>query len=681
MATLGSVFQQFPRSREAARDLQASQVVMGVPGQVPAARSAVRQGTVETGEGLRNRLATVRAAGEGPMPIGAGRGLSPTSQAVISTVTSQREQQQQLVQARAQDLNVAQRLLQVTSPQLGKEARGFLLDGLSRELGVDPRTDYYKGLKKVILNLDPDNGQALRGMFTAQLDEAQPGQVTQGVRAVLTGDMPLDQLITRASTVGRGMAAQRQAEAAAVFDGPPADDGMRGLGGPRGFGVSMGGQSMVTPVQAPAGAPSGSSLVPRYRESTTPPRLREVAPELAQTLGFDPTVRYRNLDVLATHPRIPSDFEGQQRVATELQTVDSAVSDAIRGAAAMVELSRGRPEALRLLPNTPIWENPATFTRELVGTLDGLRRLLGYGTDDATSTGELSPRSRFVLEQATTRFLDNMGIGDALRTIGGYLPPLPDLARVPERFRDASGAYARVQGEMYKLAYALARAADPGGRLSDQDIEVQLRRIGDFSSPELMQQSLTQVMGQLFTERNQLILSRTGGAAPLALTPEIRQLVAQSGIAPAELTADPAAAPQRAQPQLRTGGVQSIEEQEAAERAQLQAERDRVARGEAREVERLGFARSEEARAERGEQRQLRLDEERRRQRVQEAFQAIGRALAGSIQGGGGGGSVGSMGGDQDPNAFRITPAPQRRPPTPVPAAPYQPQAPAFRRR
>lgn len=91
---------------------------------------------------------------------------------------------------------------------------------------------------------------------------------------------------------------------------------------------------------------------------------------------------------------------------------------------------------------------------------------------------------------------------------------------------------------------------------------------------------------------------------------------------------------------------------------------DRAARLEQRDQERrrLQLAESAEARAARNEAEQRRLH-------IQQAFANIGRALSGAISVNPGGGAGGG-GSDQDPNAFRISPLPQRRAPTPQPAAP-----------
>lgn len=117
----------------------------------------------------------------------------------------------------------------------------------------------------------------------------------------------------------------------------------------------------------------------------------------------------------------------------------------------------------------------------------------------------------------------------------------------------------------------------------------------------------------------------------------------------------------------RTPGATIQQEEEDTRR---RTEEDRAAVLEHRTIERGRFelARSAEERAARTEERTV---EEMRRKRIQEAFQALSRALT-SSQGSitipsGGGGSQ-----DQDAAAFRLSPAPQRRAPEPIDASRFQ---------
>jgi hypothetical protein len=111
----------------------------------------------------------------------------------------------------------------------------------------------------------------------------------------------------------------------------------------------------------------------------------------------------------------------------------------------------------------------------------------------------------------------------------------------------------------------------------------------------------------------------------------------------------------------------TVEEEEAGRRRLMEEDRAAVGEARAQNRRRLEIAESQEARA-------ARAEVAARRDKITQAFMELGRSLRTSISAGGVGG-VPSMGGDQDPNAFKIAPAPRRAGPTPVQAPPpYQPQ-------
>lgn len=116
----------------------------------------------------------------------------------------------------------------------------------------------------------------------------------------------------------------------------------------------------------------------------------------------------------------------------------------------------------------------------------------------------------------------------------------------------------------------------------------------------------------------------------------------------------------------------SIEDEETAARGRIAEDRAAQLAERARAVRAAQLAEEANDRANRAEQRQI---EENRRQRIRDAFAQIAAAMRHS--GSGGGISLGSGGGggaDQDPRAFQLAPAPQRRAPTPVNAAQFQPR-------
>jgi hypothetical protein len=641
--------------------------------------------------------------------------MSEGSRALVTEIGAQREQQEGLIQARAQDLNVAQRLLQITDGRLGREARGFLFDGLARDLGVDPKTEYTRGMKRVILSLDPDGAGALRTMFTSRLDRATPGQVSERARAVINGDIPLQDVIQQASYGLREQAAERQAGAFALFDdegGAGGPSGSFALGGPAGQVADVGGG--VTLTQAPA------AEIPRALQVA--PRLQEVTPELSSVLGLNPSDRVRNLDVISsTHPAIPTDPAAQRKMANEIRVMRDATVDMARSAAMMADLFRGRPETLSVGLDIPwvgrVAGNPAQWGVQTSDFFTGLDRLLfGGALDRGTAAGE-----RFA-DYAAARMRGESGEQAEISAATRFAARQTARAISRNLQEQTAESSARIESLAVGMAYALARQAEPSNpRLTDQDVQIQLRRMGRSASPEIFEATLTGLVRDTYNSYLRKISEMTGGSVPVDTTmtqsdiallanspltpPELRQALQQrsgqgagpelggaptvrrvptipigpEGPQPSAPGGEPPFLPAPSQPpppppgRRGAAGYPTIEAEEAAARARDEAALRRVERGaELRE--------NEEARAVRTEQRADRAEAERRRQRIQEAFAAIGAALR-STGSAGGGSLVSGGGGDQDAAAFRITPSPQRRPPTPVDAGAFQPQAPALRRR
>jgi hypothetical protein len=645
---------------------------------------------------------------------------------MVAAIGAQREQQQGLVQARARDLNVAGRILQITDSRLNREARGFLFDGLARDLGVDPKTEYTRGMKRVILGLDPDSAGALRSMFTSRLDRAAPGQVSQRARAVINGDIPLQDVIQQASYGLREQAAERQAGAYALFD-----DGEQPsmLGGSTQLAQA---EPPLTP-RGPSPAAPASELPRIPAERQMAPRMREIAPELSAVLGLDPRERVRNIDVISqSHPTIPSSFEDQQKMANDIRQARDSTIQTMVLATQLANLVRGRPEALtpgvdvpivgRIganIPNIviqlrdftrglgnvfigPETAQPATAPRDWQGLMD---RLYARGRGETSEQAELSARNQFLARQAARNVIEQI-----------------PLENRPPSVQDAALLNQRIESLMVPLAFAMAAAKGQTGRtLSDRDVELQLRELGRSASPELFEAALRDVVNRTYDGYQRRMLAMTGGMVPvdLVVSPNDASTLAGSELTPAELRVglqrrsgqgavpelggDPTVrrvpilptGPEGLQPSAPGGeppflpapsqpppappgrrgaaGYPTIEAEEQAARLRDEAELRRTERAaELRE--------SAEGRAQRAEGRAIRAEAEQRRERIQQAFAAIGAALRGA--GSAGGGSlISGGGGDQDAAAFRITPSPQRRPPTPVDAGPFQPQAPALRRR
>lgn len=675
-ALLGDLMRR--RSADARR-LQTAQAAMGVPGQLPTRAPAGPAPVEEPGGDLAAQLAAARQGTSVPTP-GAQR---PSG---LQALLGQRQAQAEGIQARSQDLAIADRLLKITDSRLPKAARQFLIKGLTRELGIDPRSETSRDIARLVTSLDPDSLGALRRSVASQSDTAQPGALTEMARGILSGQVPVEQVIT------------------SVAAGPPAD-GRMGLGGPTEVA-----QADTTAAPTPG--------VARYRETTTPPRLREIAPELSAVLGYDPAQRMRNIDVInRSHPNIPSDYEGQQKLATDISISRQNAVRAISLATRMEQLFRGKPEVLSGGPEIGI---PGTGTRiplapNIPSIAEGMREYLNqFGR--SVWGGDVFNRSR-PADLNLTPPADAPEPNERMKFVSREAAKML-AARLPEGVlsnEDAAKTHRVIQQMLYDLAYARAKQKDPGGRLSNQDIELELRGIGRSASPEVFSRALQNVVDQAVGDYDNLVRNRTGGPPlrggitlehfnqqdqdvlrispilspgsraylgvveamddPTAQLPPrttgdvpVRRVPTET-ITPAGPRTPIEGQPLPPMPGPRgVGGIPTIEAEEAAavgrereDRAAVLAERERAGR-------RLELAESSEARAARAEQRQI---TEARRVRIQAAFAEIGKALSagggGTISAGGAGG-----GGDQDPAAFRLTPPPQRRAPTPVDASRYQ---------
>lgn len=722
------------RSRNAQQLSQNQQAMGVVPSERPAAPPQPGGGVAPSTEG----------------------GFTPGGQSRPSRMTEyfqQQEQQRGMLAARGEDLRLAQLMSRALDPAMPKGFRQLGLKQVSQMLGIDPRGDRAKEMINTISGLDPQSLEGLRRGVVTATNEAEPGEVSQTVRGVLTGQVPPDQLLQMAQAAIQPPVQQEQLPQESPV-GPPSM-----LGGPRAAGGLTGADagSTVTEVQAPGqGAGPGSPLpprdqgparmplqaaptseVPRYDERAISPRMREIEPDVASILGLDLNQPYRLIDVArAGWDRIPPSTDARERMMTEIKGNQAGVVDTITMASQLASLVRGRPEALNAFSIRPPWGgDPITlnvpsvanqindFVRGL-GTLGGITMPTARELSEITSAMEADPKTRAMGSKIAgniQRWMTESGV----------------------RVEDAAELNARINGLMVPLAFAMAAAKGQTGRfLSDRDVALQLQELGNSASPGQFEASIRDMVGRIWHQYNSRMRVQTGAEIPIAhvIPAENAQIISDGGIAPGSLlsamgitsaaaqptarrvqtqpvgrappptagpgfslniggestemppgpvpgvarpaaptqAAAPAPAPLNYNPSTRRRTLERItptiegEEAGALKRQEQNAAAQLEQRSEGRR--RLEIAESQEARAQRQES-------EQRRARIQQAFASIGAALRGAISGGGGGSVGGGGGGDQDPAAFRISPPPQRRPPTPVPAAPFQPQLPQQRRR
>lgn len=715
---------------------------------------------------LQAAQAAMGGLGQSP-PGSAGGGGGPAPPSMLGRFMQSQRAELAGVEGSQQGLLLGQRLLQVLDPRLPKPARQFLYRELVSSVGIDPKGDRAKQLGQMLTSLDPQSLEGIRRGITEQIT-SNPSGVPDLVRGVVSGQVPIDRVIS-GLTAGAGArpgAAGGGAEVPPSGGPPPSGDGavtrpsgIMGLGGPgaeapppgapgrggglaglmtRGLETTLGQTADTTRTRAPGRtgqtvsgrrdegpntipptSPPTADIVPEARN--VPPILREIHPDLAAMLGLDPAERYRNIDVIrGGHRNIPTDPEGQSRMAQEFRPLRDGVVNSIVMGNQLVELFHGRPETLNInLGRVPrlgeiSLPNPASVITQVRDFSSGISRLFGgQGFSETTEEGQ-----RRIL--------------DASRSIADRV-----VAANPS-LQDVANANAQIQSLLINMAFAMAASKGQTGRfLSDRDVELQLQELGRTSSPTQFESVVNGVMSRIYEQYRVRTRSATGGDVSVlpALTPEAISVLINGRVTPngfrteiegAGLVAPPTEAgrgseiapPGRfdsppsvgdraealsqgeggasafAQPDLpfepprnrrevtvpeggipyrtleRTPNVPTIQQEEGTLRERTRE--DRALRLEERSIARQDaeIRLSAERRAARGE---VRAEEELRRKRIHEAFQALAGALTrnqASITVPSGGGE----GGAQDAAAFRITPPRERRAPTPIDASRYQPQ-------
>lgn len=612
------------------------------------------------------------------------------------------EQKQQEVQLRGGDLDVSERLMRVLDTTLPKPFREFEFRGLSRHLGIDPKGDNYKELSKVILGLDPDSSAAVREAFTARIADAPPGQISEFARGILQGKVPVSELagmVRENQRAGMQTTSQqdkveglfaRTERSKAEFTPNDAKRYNEAQVGPAGAQAGMAAGNLdLTPNQTPVDTANQSATAEQNLseivvEGPPPVDNRVVDPSVATALGYDASVP--SAEILARHPGIGGlKLEDQQKEARGEKgwaVVRTYSKDAID----LVEKAKGIVTAE---PRAVTWASVTTRNIDVEGF----------------NTAKYITKFNDVLE-GIGRTLLRKDIADGMFENG------PQLSRETQgdTIRAIASRNAELMNTILSLAYASAKAKDPAGRLSDQDIAIELRNLGWGSgSADLLKASLDNHASIIIDRYNTRIKTETGGspvdlraeapakiirtsansadpnasAAPTDPVTGSRSALqleqpAPTQVAPAQTPAQetPAQPTPTQQAQNRRSKEVTKDDDEAVQQAQRrfnleQAPKEAALRLEAaqRDVERLELAKQAAKEARDWKEYQKLKDQQREAQRqrdkISAAFASFAKAL-GRVGGGSIGGSP-SMGADQDASAFKIAPGAgsRRAPPTP----------------
>jgi hypothetical protein len=239
----------------------------------------------------------------------------------------------------------------------------------------------------------------------------------------------------------------------------------------------------------------------------------------------------------------------------------------------------------------------------------------------------------------------------------------------------------------------------PGNRLTNAIINQNLIQIGNSASPEQFKAVITDTLGRTTREFDETI-RRTVGVSGLGIVArqltdaDIGSMAKSADILPVDFAIalrdeavrrQSGGATTQVQPsrptlqeeektlgtletqrkqreisaQQQSQQIQLLQEQraqESAQRANIREDRMTQAQERSAKLQREEF--------EYRKAQDIKAENRHQQDKIAAAFRSFGEAIAGSIRGGGGGGSY-SAGPGQDVNAFRITPAPQRIPPRP----------------
>lgn len=558
------------------------------------------------------------------------------------------KQKQGQAQERQADLNLADRLLKVFDSRLGKPARQFLLRETAQHVGVDPKGEQFKNMSQMVLGLAPDELQGLRSMFAQNLGNAEPGQIQQTLRGIMSGQIDFNTVLNEVGKVSQ-------------VSGGQGDDTVTGQEGKD--------KRIVEPFQE--GSPSA---VRSFEENRTIMEGdKQASPQLVRALGL-PNEKFRTNDLVQQGLAVPLDTGEQSKLANSINTRATGVSATLDDAVQMSGLFAGKPEVL----------GPAGgLVRGLQSTIRQVQGILSLANENFQDLTNIREK----LDSTATPLATAKGVADRLMR--------------SHNLQVTAENSARIQSMVLGLAYRMAIARDiPGNRLTNAIINQHLVQIGQSSSPEQFRAVLTDTVHSLQREfdetmRRQLGVSGYDIIARRLDDSQIQRLNADPqmltpGMAGAIVSEVDARQSGAGHPAVKPSSPTIDEEQETLGKAEMERKATEIEKAET--TTELAVAqderaqRNEELRNKREEritaaqEKSQNLAEEKfqyqkdqdakaaeltQQKKIGDAFVNLGKAIAGRFSGASiGGGGIPALPG-QDVSAFRITPAPQRVPPRP----------------
>lgn len=393
------------------------------------------------------------------LPLGQYAAFRDRQRAVLAQHQQYAEglkEKQAQVNVRKTDLDVAGRVMKVLSPTIPKSARQFLNNQLASYLGVDPKSQQFKDMNAMVMGLDPGALQNLSTAFSQQVSSAQPGQIAEITKGLMTGQVPLDSFLNQVDISG-GAGNEMMA------------------GGEGGDQLQQPKPATAAPFQG--GPQSVSSL---QGERTIPPVMQQASPMLVGALGLDSAKRLRTNDLNQQGYRLPMDAKDQEKLANDIVTRTTGISSMTSEVANMVKLFEGRPEVLG--PVGGLARGVNTVVRQVEGFLNTVRTGGATVEDPDEYTHALARR-----------------VGQQIAKAHGLDVTAEDSARIE----------AMVLG----LAYRMATANDiPGNRLTNGIIQQNLRQLGASGSPEQFKAVLRDTVAATGREFDEFMRRTTGAS-------------------------------------------------------------------------------------------------------------------------------------------------------------------------
>lgn len=383
-----------------------------------------------------------------------------------------------------------------------KAARKTFLRQLAPNLGIDPKSDEFKGMVDAIGALDPEELNRTTGMIKSIFPKLPAGQAAAFSLGVISGKITLneamsfirEQQVVAARTRGGSLLPEFDPGSNRLTDPTPIEEQQPGGQQPSGeqqgaiqaTPESLRQRSLQLTQEAEAAARRGDEEFATRLESQAG-QLRQMADDMVQAREFDPAEVER---------RAVAEETGKRR-AERRQPLNNRVKS-ILGLQGAGEISVGEFSDLGGFSDVAGSKDLPELSETKAKAQRSIERI------DKLATAVAGREELLGLPGATIRFLDNVASGlQALPNLYSYVTRGRENAflksQAVQGWAVDSGLAAEsatIRSQVIGLAYDIAQAQEEG-RLSDQDIQRFREQIGEAGSSEQFVAVLNQLREQL----------------------------------------------------------------------------------------------------------------------------------------------------------------------------------------